>query len=548
MKTRKLLFFSTLTVLLWSTPILNAQHKHGPTKTELEKVGRVKFSVSCKPASRAQFDRAVAMLHSFWYEESGRAFSELAQKDPKCTMAHWGVAMSLYHPLWQQPLEQLLNDGRAALARARAGLSSTTERERSYIGALETFYKDGPLDYRSRVRAYEEAMAQVHARYPQDNEAAVFYALSLLGTAQALPADKTYMREKRAASILNKVLALEPKHPGVAHYLIHAYDSPALANLALDAARAYAKIAPGVPHALHMPSHIFIRLGLWEESISSNLDSEVAAKEYARKTQMAGVWDQQLHAMDYLIYAYLQLAQDEKAKGVLDDLNRILKTSDENFIVAYTFAAVPARYAIERRQWSEAAALELRPKEFAWNRLPWAKAIVYFSRGIGAARQGDVAGARNVLAKLEEVKGELNGVKGYDWAAQVEIQRLAVAAWLAHAERNDREALSLMRSSADLEDSTDKHPVTPGAIVPARELLADLLIEVGQPADALREFEASLATVPNRFNGLYGAARAAELAGNDKKAKDYYERLVALCAEECSRRELQQAKAFLAKK
>jgi tetratricopeptide (TPR) repeat protein len=391
-------------------------------------------------------------------------------------------------------------------------------------------------------------MAQVHARYPQDTEAGVFYALSLLGTAQALSADKTYMREKRAAGILNKVLALEPNHPGVAHYLIHAYDSPALANLALAAARAYAKIAPGVPHALHMPSHIFIRLGLWQESINSNLESEAAAKDYARKTKMIGVWDQQLHAMDYLIYAYLQLAQDEKAKGVLDDLNQILKTNDQNLIVAYTFAAVPARYAIERRQWAEAASLELKPQEFAWDRLPWAKAIVYFARGIGSARQGDVAGARNVVAKLEELKSELKGEKGYDWATQVEIQRLAVAAWLAHAERNDQEALSLMRSAADLEDSIDKHPVTPGTIVPARELLADLLIEVGQPAEALKEFEGSLATVPNRFNGLYGAARAAELAGNDKKAKDYYGRLVALCAGECSRRELQQAKAFLAKK
>jgi tetratricopeptide (TPR) repeat protein len=550
MKILYLLFFSVLTVLLLSDPTLKAQHKHGPTKSELAKVGRAKFSVSCKPASQEQFDRAVAMLHSFWYEESGKAFSDLARKDPKCAMAHWGVAMSLYHPLWPpQPSEQTLNDGRAALVRARAVLSAgRTAREKSYIDALETFYRDEQLDYPGRVLAYEEAMAQVHARYPQDNEAGVFYALSLLGSAQALPADKTYLRERKAAAILNKVLALEPNHPGVAHYLIHAYDSPALANLALAAARAYAKIAPGVPHALHMPSHIFIRLGLWQESISSNLDSEAAAKDYARKTQMVGVWDQQLHAMDYLIYAYLQLAQDEKAKAVLDELNRILKTSEQNLIAAYTFAAVPARYAIERRQWSEAASLELKPQEFAWDRLPAAKAIVYFARGVGAARQGDVAGARNALTKLEEFKRELTGAKGYDWAIQVEIQRRAVAAWLAHAERNDQEAVSLMRSAADLEDSTDKHPVTPGAIVPARELLADLLIDVGEPAEALKEFEISLAAVPNRFNGLYGAARAAELAGNEKKAKDYYGKLVALCAGECSqRRELQKAKAFLAK-
>jgi tetratricopeptide (TPR) repeat protein len=426
--------------------------------------------------------------------------------------------------------------------------NSANERETAFVEALETFYKNEVQDYPSRAQAYEEAMAKVYARFPRDNEARVFYALSLLGTAQSLPADKTFVREKKAAVILNEVLSEEPNHPGVAHYLIHAYDSPALANLALTAARTYAKIAPDVPHALHMPSHIFIRLGLWQEAINSNLESEAAAKEYARKMKMAGVWDQQLHAMDYLAYAYLQLAMDDKAKGVLDDLNEILKASQENLIAAYTFAAVPARYAIERRRWSEAATLELRPQEFAWDRLPWAKAIVYFARGIGAARQGDIPGARAAVAQLEKCKNDLKGAKGYDWVTQIEIQRTSVAAWLARAERDERQALELMRSAADLEDRTDKHPVTPGAIVPARELLGDLLLEMGQPGEAIKEFEASLRSTPNRFNGLYGAARSAELAGNQEKAKEYYVRLLALCEGHCTQRtELEKAKAFVAR-
>ena len=533
-------------VMFFGTATAWGQHKHEPGGTD--KVGRVDFPVSCKPASQARFNRAVAMLHSFWYEESEAAFRELAKNDAGCAMAHWGVAMSFYHPLWSQTFVQVLDIGRETLAKARAGLAiKGSPREIAFVEALEALYKVGQLDYPTRAQNYEAAMEKVYQTYPDDDEAAVFYALSLVGTAQALPADKTYSREKKAAEILNRVLHKQPNHPGVAHYLIHAYDFPALANLALDAARSYAKIAPAVPHALHMPSHIFTRLGLWQESISSNLDSEAAAKDYARRTKMVGVWDQQLHAMDYLVYAYLQLAQDNKAKSVLDEVNRILKTHEETPAAAYTLAAVPARYALERRQWSEAAALELRPKGFSWDRLPWARAIVYFARGIGAARQGEVAVARAAITSLEKSKADLAGAKGYDWATQVEVQRLVVAAWLALADGKDEESLALMRSAAELEDRTDKHPVTPGVIIPARELLADLLLELKRPLEALKEFEAALGNAPNRFNGIYGAARAAELAGDKPKAREYYAKLLALCAGECNQRTaFQQAKSFLA--
>ncbi len=548
MKPLKPFLFAAFIALCCCASAVRAQDLHTHEHDAAEKVGRVNFSVSCNAPARAEFGRAIAMLHSFWYEESGSAFGDIVKKDPRCAMGYWGVALSLYHPLWEQPSPEALRDGWAAVEKAKA-LGAKTARERDYIAAIESFYAVEKRDYRTRVLSYERAMEQLYVHHPEDKEAGVFYALALIATAQALPTDKTYTREKKAAEILNRALAKEPHHPGVVHYLIHAYDSPALASLALPAAQAYAKIAPSVPHALHMPSHIFTRLGLWQESINSNLASEAAAKDYAVRTRMDGAWDEQLHAMDYLMYAYLQLAQDAKAKGILDELNLIRKTNAETFKVAYAFAAIPARYAIERRQWSEAASLELRPQEFPWNRSPWAEAIVHFARGLGAARKGDVAGARKEMDKLAGIQKALAGATGYDWTTQVEIQRRAIAAWLAHAEGKDQEAVTHMRSAADLEDTTDKHPVTPGPIVSARELLGELLAELGQPAEAMKEFEISLRAAPNRFNGVYGAAHAAELAGNRQKAQVYYEKLVMLCAAaDNTRVELQQAKAFLANK
>jgi tetratricopeptide (TPR) repeat protein len=365
--------------------------------------------------------------------------------------------------------------------------------------------------------------------------------------------DKSYVREKQAAEILNAVLAREPQHPGVAHYLIHSYDYPALAELALPAARAYAKIAPASAHAQHMPSHIFIRMGLWQEAIKSNLDAKAAAQAFAVRNKMGGVWDEQLHAMDYLAYAYLQLAQDKQAAGVLQEVNKIHKIEPESFKVAYALSAIPARYVLERRQWNEAAKLELSSeylKQFPWQRFPWATAHVHFARAIGAARTGDAASARREVEALTTIQQTLTGVKGdYDWARQVDIHRQVATAWLAYAEGKQEEAVELLRKAADLDDATDKHPVTPGSILPAREQLGDLLLEIKQPAAALREFETSFKSTPQRFNGLYGAARGAQQTGDHIAAKKYYQQLMQLVrGTDSDRPEINEAKVFLARR
>jgi tetratricopeptide (TPR) repeat protein len=507
-------------------------------------VGSVRFEVTSKPEVQDKFDRAVAMLHSFWYEEVDKAFSDIGEQDPRCSMAYWGVAMGLYHPLWRPPDAATLRRGWEAVEKARA-IGAQTPREHDYIAAIEMFYRDwDKTDHKARALAYSKAMEQVHQRYPDDSEAAVFYALSLLGTAP--PTDKTYANQERAAKILNQVSIQKPDHPGVIHYIIHAYDSPPLAHLALPAARRYAGIAPAVPHALHMPSHIFTRLGLWEESIQSNSESVAAARDYAHKTRMKGVWDEQIHSMDYLAYAYLQSAQDRKAKAVLDEMNAIAKVSGEEFKAAYAFAAVPARYALERRRWSEAAALSLGHNDFQWERFQWAAAMIHLARGLGAARSGDVAGARKELEILETTRRDLPSASPQDWATPTEVARREVAAWLTHAKGRNDEAIQLMRAAADLEDTTEKLSVTPGPVVPARELLGDLLLESKQPADALREYEIALRNAPKRFNGLFGAARAADLSGDRNKARGFYEQLVEISNRaDDERPELKEARSYL---
>jgi tetratricopeptide (TPR) repeat protein len=365
-------------------------------------------------------------------------------------------------------------------------------------------------------------MERLYRRHPSDLEAGVFYALTLIATG-TMKNDKSYANEKKAAQILNRVLAREPRHPGVVHYLIHAYDYPPLAYLALPAARSYAKIAPASAHAQHMPSHIFTRLGLWQEAIRSNLDAKASAKAFAVRNRMTAAWDEQFHAMDYLVYAYLQAAQDKQAWVVLDELNRIQRAEPETFKVAYAFTAIPARYALERRRWDEAAKLTLPQGAlgaFPWQSFRWAEAHIHFARAVGSARTGDAASARQEVETLGAIRQALVEVKGgYDWAKQVEIEHLVASAWLAYAESKQEEALRLMRSAADLDDATDKHPVTPGSILPAREQLGELLLELKQPLVALQEFETSLRNAPNRFNGLYGAAHAAKLAADEKRAK-----------------------------
>ncbi|MEK6280390.1 MAG: hypothetical protein AABN95_08570 [Acidobacteriota bacterium] len=547
-----LLTAALLVAFCYHPPSASAQagHEHQGSHEHSEKLGRVNFIVSCNPKAQRQFNRAVAWLHSFEYEEAEKAFTEVSLTDPRCGMGYWGIAMSNYHPLWAPPTAAQVQTAWSAVEKAKAA-SARTGREREYIAAIEVFYKDADrLDHGSRAVAYSKAMEQLHLRNPSDREAAVFYALTLVATGM-MSNDKSYAREKKAAQILNRVLAREPQHPGVTHYMIHSYDFPALAHLALPAARSYAKLAPASAHAQHMPSHIFTRLGLWSEAVRSNLDANASAKAHAVRNRLPGAWDEQLHAMDYLAYAYLQGAQDRQAWGVLDELNKIKKVEPESFKVAHAAAAIPARYALERRRWDEAAKLTLRPGTlgtFPWQRFSWAEAHIHFARAIGAARNGDTVSARQDVDKLAAIQQALVSVKGdYDWAKQVDIQRQVASAWLAHAEGKHEESLRLMRAAADLDDATEKHPVTPGAILPAREQLGELLLEVKQPTAALQEFETSLLSSPNRFNGLYGAARSAKLAADQKKAKTYYGKLVVLCRQaDGIRPEIEEAKAFLA--
>jgi len=530
--------------------VVTIQAQHGDHRHEASELGRVNFPVSCTPKAQKQFNRAVAWLHSFEYEEAEKAFTEVAATDRRCGIAYWGVAMSNYHPLWAPPTTVELKHGWEAIEKAKA-TGARTQRERDYIAALELFYKNNDkLDHRTRAFAYHEGMKRLYESNRTDSEAGVFYALTLIATGM-MSNDKTYVREKEAARILNRVLARQPQHPGVTHYLIHSYDYPALAQLALPAARSYAKIAPASAHAQHMPSHIFIRMGLWQEAIRSNIDAESSARAFARRHTMAGAWDEQLLEMVYLAYAYLQSAQDKLAWGVLYELNRIQNVEPKTFKVAYAFAAIPARYALERRRWDEAAKLALPANTvnmFPWQRFGWAEAHIHFARAIGFARSGDASSARQEVEKLAALRDALVIAKGeYDWAKQVEIERQIAAAWLAFAEGQREESLKLMRVAADLDDATDKHPVTPGAILPAREQLGELLLELKQPSAALTEFETSLRTAPERFNGLYGAARAATLASDQKKARNYYSKLLTLTRQaDTQRPEIAEAKAFLA--
>jgi len=498
-----LLAAALLVIFVGHTRLAQAQEPHQHQRGDSDKLGQVNFSVSCSAQAQKQFNRAVAWLHNFEYEEAEKAFAEVTVTDPACGMGYWGIAMSNYHPIWAPPTAAELRKGAAAMEKAKS-VSAQTERERDYIAALDLFYKDSDkLDHRTRALAYGAAMERLYQRYPSDDEAAVFYSLMLIANGMTA-GDKSYASEKKAAQILNGILARHPQHPGVAHYLIHGYDYPALAELALPAARSYARIAPASAHAQHMPSHIFTRLGLWKEAIQSDLNAKASAEAYAVRNRMPGSWDERLHAMDYLAYAYLQGGQDKKALSVIDELYKIRRVDPPNLKVAYAFTAIPARYALERRQWNEAAKLPLRPgnmETFPWESFRWAEAHIHYARAIGAARSGDAALARQEVEKLTAIHQALAGVKGgYDWAKQVEIARQAASAWLAHVEGKPEEALRLMRAVAELDDATDKHPVTPGALIPVREQLGELLLELKQPAAALKEFETSLRSAPNRFN------------------------------------------------
>jgi tetratricopeptide (TPR) repeat protein len=523
-----------------------ADHTHAQ---HVEQLGSVQFANSCRAEAQEDFLRGLAFLHSFGYEEARRSFLAAAAADPRCAITQWGIAMTYYHPIWAPPTPDELAAGADAAAMA-AAIPPGTERERAYVDAIGAFYRDaGKLDHKSRALAYEQSMAGVAARFPEDHEAAIFHALAILGNSPIT--DKTFAGQKRAAAILNGLLPLEPQHPGITHYLIHAYDYPQLAELALDGARAYAKIAPDSPHALHMPSHIFTRLGMWDESIASNLESARVARELVGRHHPGAESFDALHALDYLEYSYLQTAQDEKARAVVGEIARVDKLDEPNFAAGYALAAVPARWALERRDWAAAKALTVTPQSFPWAKVPYAEAITHFARAVGAARLKDAATARSALARLEKIKADLaQGPAGpYDWVSQIEVQRLAAVGWLARAEGADQEALRNLRAAADLEDARDKHPVTPGSMLPAREQLADLLAELGRAKEALAEYEATLEVTPRRFRSLAGAAAAARNAGDAPKAEKYAGELLQLASHgDGLRPELAAAKSLMAAK
>ena len=520
-----------------------AQHEHEHPAGDPGRLGKVNFPVSCDPAVQPEFNTAVAMLHSFWYEKAVETFEDVARKDRACAMAYWGIAMTHNHQIWAAPSRADFKAGMAAVEKAKS-LGVKTQRERDYIAAMEAFYQDADkLDHPTRVQAYEHAMQRVYQKYPQDREAAIFYALSLLATSlNTTPADKTYTREKKAGAILEKIFVEQPEHPGVAHYIIHAYDYPPLAERALDASRRYAKIAPDSPHALHMPSHIFTRLGLWHESIDSNLASAASAA----KNNSPG---NELHAKDYLIYAYLQRAQDREAKKALESPPPGRPDDPQYMNWLYATGTSSARYAVERHQWAEAAALSVPPNTFSREHYAWTEANLHFARALGASHMGDTAAARKDLENLASIREILAQEKNTYWTDQLDIQREIAAAWITLADGKRDEALQQMRSAADHEDKTDKHNVTPGPILPARELLGEMLLEMKQPVPAIVEFEATLRTAPNRFNALAGAARAAKLSGDNEKAKKHYAKLLAICDHaDGDRSELRDARSVLAQK
>ena len=512
---------------------------------QAEKLGTVDFKTSCSAPAHAQVNRAVALLHSFSLDPAVKGFTEAAQTDPSCGIAYWGAAMAwMGNPLAGPPSARGLKEGGVAVERAKTA-GAKTQRERDYIAAVALVYQDAEtVPHKTRVTAYDKAMEQLSARYPDDREAAIFYALALNMTLN--PNDKTYANQLKAAGILEKAFAEQPNHPGVAHYLIHSYDFPPIAQKGLPAAKLYAAIAPSAPHALHMPSHIFTRVGAWQDSIDTNRASARAAQE-ALKQDTTGLRSYEaLHAYDYMMYGYMQLGREREARALMDDVLSTTKLNVDHFAGAFALAAIPARYTLERRQWADAAKLGFVPKDLAWDKFPQAESITWFARGLGAARSGDVAQAKKDLERITALRDTMTQAKNAYWAEQSEIQRLAVAAWIAKAEGKKEEALALMRQSADREDATEKHPVTPGALFPAREMLADMLLELGQPAAALAEIERSQKNDPNRFLGLWGAGRASELAGNQTKARQYYGQLLDLAkAADGERVEIKQARAFL---
>jgi hypothetical protein len=509
-------------LLTLAASCLAQEHQHGKG----EKLGVVHFATSCNAGAQKEFDRAVALLHSFQFSRAIEGFNAVLGEDATCGIAYWGIALSD----WSNPFapgmkaKSQLQAGRGSVERGNT-VGAKTERERAYLAAVGKLYSDfGRTPQRARLIGYRDAMREVAAKYPEDHEAQIFYALALAASED--PADKTYAGRLQAGAILEKLFKEEPTHPGLAHYIIHTYDVPALAGRALVAARRYSEIAPDAPHALHMPSHTFTRTGYWQESIDSNIAAAAAAR---REGQTA----EELHASDYEIYAYLQTGQDKAAGRIVNSLPEIATLFDPKAVLSgaggpavgyFALAAIPARYALERRDWKQAVQLPLRDTPF-----PYTDAMTWFARGLGAARLGQAPAANESATALRQIRERLSKARENYWARQVEIQELAVRAWAALAEGEKKEALRQMKSAAELEDGTEKSAVTPGPLAPARELLGEMLLELKEPAHALEQFEATLNKEPGRLRALYGAAHAAQLNGSRDMSQKYFREVLKVC-------------------
>ncbi len=536
-----LLLFSFLcTFTAFADDDKDKDHHHHEDLTETQ-LGTVHFPISCAASVQQPFARGVALLHSFWYEEAEKEFLDIAKDDPQCAMAHWGIAMSIWHQLWNEPDATVIARGLKETSTAKTLAANATPREKAYIAAITSFYSDSVKSgHAARAKAYSDAMQKVYATYPDDHEAAVFYALSLL--ASEPHHDETFANRKEAAAILEKLFATEPDHPGVAHYLIHAYDKPQLAQLGIPAARRYAQVAPAAPHALHMPSHIFARVGLWQDDINSNLASVAAT----RKTAAMGMGGEghQFHAMDFLVYAYLQSGREAEATKVIAEIKTMPKIQS---MYGHDFdpqtnalSAFPAIYALELRHWSDAAALQPVP-----GALDGDLEITYWASTIGAARSGDLTEAHKDLREIESLRQKALADKKTDLAETWLQDYQEAEAWILHAEGEDDKAAAMLRTIADKNDKLGDEPES----IPAREMLADLLLEAKHPQQALAEYQTDLRLNPNRFNGLYGAARAAETAGRQSYANEYYALLLKVCDGSSSTRpELSHARELLARK
>jgi Tfp pilus assembly protein PilF len=520
-------------------------HDHGGSTSD--QLGTVTFETSCSKAAQPRFTRGVALLHSFEFGRAIEAFRTALEADPSCAIAEWGIALSD----WSNPFgvgirpAAPLKLGREAVERARK-LGPKTERERAYVDAVSQLYDQADtIDQHTRLVAYRDAMGRIASRYATDSEASIFYALAISAVAAATPLDPSYAEPLKAGAILERLILTQPNHPGLAHYIIHSYDYPPLADRALEAARRYAKIAPDSPHARHMPSHTFTRVGYWQESIEANVASGAVARR-------DGVVGEELHSMDYRTYAYLQTAQDAKARAMLDALPEVAgrfnpngpASAAPNSAAYFAMAAIPARYALERGAWAEAAALEAHSSSY-----PYTEALTYFARALGAAHTGAIPTIKASVDALQRITDALAAQKETYWAEQTEIQRREASALLARAEGRNADALAGMRAAAEMEDRTEKAAVTPGPLAPARELLGQMLLELAQPSEALKEFEATLKKEPNRFRAVYGAATAAAKAGDRARARAYYGQLLKICerADTPGRPELQEARTGAAR-